>query len=159
MPHTTPTSPPAPRATYRLQLRAGVDFDRAAALAPYLARLGVSHLYLSPPFVAAPGSTHGYDVVDHSRLSQEAGGREAFDRLVAALREHGLSAVADVVPNHVAVPTPASANAVLWSVLRDGPYSPYVSWFDVDWSTEDHALLMPVLGSRIGQVQIGRAHV
>nr|WP_298803208.1 malto-oligosyltrehalose synthase [uncultured Pseudokineococcus sp.] len=141
-----------PTSTYRLQVQPEFTYDDAAGVAGYLARLGVTHAYLSPVLQAAPGSTHGYDVVDHSRLSQEAGGREAFDRMVAALREHGLSAVADVVPNHVAVPTPASANAVLWSVLRDGPYSPYVSWFDVDWSTEDHALLMPVLGSRIGQV-------
>ena len=143
---------PVPTSTYRLQVQPDFTYDDAAALAGYLARLGVTHAYLSPVLQAAPDSMHGYDVVDHSRLSQEAGGREAFDRMVAALREHGLSAVADVVPNHVAVPSPATSNQVLWSVLRDGPYSPYVSWFDVDWSTEDHALLMPVLGSRIGQV-------
>ncbi|MEJ5944566.1 malto-oligosyltrehalose synthase [Pseudokineococcus basanitobsidens] len=145
---------PVPTSTYRLQVQPEFTYDDAAALAGYLARLGVTHAYLSPVLQAAPGSMHGYDVVDHSHLSAEAGGREAFDRMVAALREHGLSAVADVVPNHMAVPTPASSNAVLWSVLRDGPYSPYVSWFDVDWSTEDHALLMPVLGSRIGQVLV-----
>lgn len=139
----------APLSTYRLQINGEFGFDRAAAVAGYLARLGVSHAYLSPVLEAAPGSTHGYDVVDHTRLSQPAGGRPAFDRLVAALNDHGLAAIADVVPNHMAVPTPARLNAALWSVLRDGPGSPYGGWFDVDW--EGHALLLPVLGRRIGQ--------
>lgn len=143
---------PVPTSTYRLQVQPAFTYDDAAAVAGYLARLGVTHAYLSPVLQAAPGSEHGYDVVDHSRLSDEAGGRPAFERMLAALRAEGLSAVADVVPNHMAVPTPASANTALWSVLRDGPFSPYVAWFDVDWTTDDHALLMPVLGSRIGQV-------
>ncbi|HSK27980.1 MAG TPA: malto-oligosyltrehalose synthase [Jiangellales bacterium] len=137
--------------TYRLQLRPGFGFDEAAAVVPYLADLGVSHLYLSPVLQAAPGSTHGYDVIDHGHLSADLGGREAFDRLSAAAGGHGLGLVVDVVPNHMCVPTPASLNAPLWSVLRDGPGSPYARWFDVDWSTQDRALLMPVLGRRIGQ--------
>jgi len=141
-----------PSSTYRLQLRPGFGFDDAAGLADYLHTLGVSHVYLSPILQATPGSTHGYDVVDHARLSDEAGGRPGFARLVAALRGVGLAAVADVVPNHMAVPTPASQNTALWSVLRDGPGSPFASWFDVDWSVESRALMMPVLGSRIGTV-------
>ncbi|MGN6613096.1 MAG: malto-oligosyltrehalose synthase, partial [Angustibacter sp.] len=141
-----------PTSTYRLQVHGGFGFDDAAAAADYLAALGVSHAYLSPVLQAAPGSTHGYDVVDHSRLSTEAGGESAFVRLSDVLREQGLGAVVDVVPNHMAVPTPAYLNAQLWSVLRDGPGSPYASWFDVDWSVPDRAILMPVLGSRIGQV-------
>jgi (1->4)-alpha-D-glucan 1-alpha-D-glucosylmutase len=141
-----------PTATYRVQVRSGFGFDEVAALAGHLATLGVSHVYLSPVLQATPGSTHGYDVVDHGRLSTDAGGREAFERMTAALAEHGLSAVADVVPNHMAVPTPARLNAALWSVLRDGPGSPYARWFDVDWTVPDRSLLMPVLGQRIGQV-------
>jgi (1->4)-alpha-D-glucan 1-alpha-D-glucosylmutase len=141
-----------PTATYRLQIRPGFGFDAAAGQVPHLAALGVSHVYLSPVLQPTPGSTHGYDVVDHTRLNEEAGGREAFERLAAVLREHGLSAVADVVPNHMAVPTPVRLNHALWSVLRDGPGSPYARWFDVDWSVPSRALLMPVLGKRIGQV-------
>ncbi len=141
-----------PTATYRLQVHSGFGFDDVAALAPYLADLGVSHVYLSPILQPAPGSSHGYDVIDHSQLNTEAGGREAFDRMSAALRAHGLSAVADVVPNHMAVPTPVRLNAALWSVLRDGPSSPFARWFDVDWSVEHRAVLMPVLGERIGTV-------
>jgi (1->4)-alpha-D-glucan 1-alpha-D-glucosylmutase len=141
-----------PDSTYRLQIRPGFGFDEAAQVVDYLSVLGVSHLYLSPILQATLGSTHGYDVVDHSQLSQQAGGRPGFDRLIAALRAVGLAAVADVVPNHMAVPTPASQNAALWSVLRDGPGSPFASWFDVDWSVESRALLMPVLGARIGTV-------
>ncbi len=149
-----------PSATYRLQLRPGFGFDEVAAVADYLHALGVSHVYLSPVLEAAPGSAHGYDVVDHSRVSAELGGRAALERMGAALAAHGLSAIADVVPNHMAVPTPVRLNAALWSVLRDGPASPYARWFDVDWSGGDHAVLMPVLGDRIGTVvAAGQLHV
>ncbi|WP_410789178.1 malto-oligosyltrehalose synthase [Kribbella sp. C-35] len=141
-----------PQATYRFQLRAEFGFDAAAAVVPYLAGLGISHAYLSPILQAAPGSTHGYDVVDHSRLSEPMGGRPAFDRLSAQLTEHRLGVVADVVPNHVAVPTPESLNKALWSVLRLGPGSQYADWFDVDWGAGNQPLLMAVLGQRIGKV-------
>ena len=141
-----------PASTYRLQIQPAFTFDDAAARAAYLADLGVTHAYLSPVLAPAKGSTHGYDVIDHSRLNPEAGGREAFDRLSASLTAAGLGAVADVVPNHMAVPTPASDNAQLWSVLREGPESPFANWFDVDWSVPDRAILMAVLGQRIGQV-------
>ena len=148
------TGRPVPTSTYRLQIRAEFGFSDAAAVVDYLAALGVGHAYLSPVLQPAPGSAHGYDVVDHSRLSEEAGGEPAFRTLVERLHEAGLGAVADVVPNHMAVPTPARLNAQLWSVLRDGPQSPYASWFDVDWSVADRAILMPVLGLRIGQVLV-----
>ncbi len=139
-------------ATYRLQLRPEFTFDDAAAVVPYLADLGATHLYLSPILQAAPGSAHGYDVVDHSRVSAELGGDDGLDRLVAAAHGAGLGIVVDVVPNHVAIPTPARLNPVLWSVLRDGPAAPEARWFDVDWSVEHRALLVPVLGDQIGRV-------
>ncbi len=141
-----------PSATYRLQVHGGFGFDDAAAQVPYLARLGVSHVYLSPVLQAAPGSTHGYDVLDHTRISEEAGGREAFDRLVAACRGEGLGLVVDVVPNHMAVPSPEHLNAPFWSLLREGRRSPYAGWFDVDWVAEDDRLLMPVLGDTLAKV-------
>ncbi len=142
----------SPTATYRLQVRPGFGFDEVAAVADHLAALGVSHVYLSPILAATPGSQHGYDVVDHSRLNEDAGGRPAFDRMVEAIHERGLLAVCDVVPNHMAVPTPVRLNAALWSVLRDGPSSQFARWFDVDWSVPDRAVLMAVLGDRIGTV-------
>lgn len=138
-------------ATYRLQLRAEFDFDDAAAAAPRIAALGATHLYLSPILQAGPGSAHGYDVVDHQRVSADLGGAEGFARLARAAREAGLGIVVDVVPNHVAIPTPAWHNPVLWSVLRDGPAAPEARWFDVDWTAGDRALLMPVLGGPIGR--------
>jgi (1->4)-alpha-D-glucan 1-alpha-D-glucosylmutase len=146
------SQPHVPTGTYRVQVRAGFGFDDVAAIADHLQALGVSHVYLSPILQPAPGSPHGYDVVDHSRLNTEAGGQEAFDRMVTALRERGLSAIADVVPNHMAIPTPVRLNHALWSVLRDGPGSPFARWFDVDWTVPDRAVLMPVLGERIGIV-------
>src|SRR3954453_21685582 len=90
------------RATYRLQLGPGFGFAEAAALVPYLARLGVSHVYLPPSFQAREGSTHGYDVVDPGSISNELGGQAAFDALVAAVREAGMGIVLDIVPNHMA---------------------------------------------------------
>jgi (1->4)-alpha-D-glucan 1-alpha-D-glucosylmutase len=143
---------PTPVSTYRLQLHAGFSFSDAAEVVPYLARLGVTHAYLSPILTATSGSMHGYDVVDHAVISPELGGREGLTQLLDALHGKGMGAIVDVVPNHMAVPTPAWHNAALWSVLRDGPASPYAAWFDVDWQVDHGALLMPVLGSRIGQV-------
>ena len=142
----------SPTSTYRLQLRPEFGFVEAAQVLPYLRDLGVSHVYLSPVLQAAPGSTHGYDVVDHSRLSDDLGGAEGFRQLSDRAGELGLGLVVDVVPNHMAVPTPVSLNAALWSVLRTGPDSPYARWFDVEWAAQERAILMPVLGRRIGEV-------
>ncbi len=141
-----------PTSTYRLQLGPDLDLDAAAAQVDYLAALGVSHLYLSPVLTPAPGSTHGYDVVDHDTVSEVLGGRAALERLAATAHAAGLGLVLDVVPNHMAVPTPAYHNRALWSVLAEGPDSPYARWFDVDWSAGEGAVLMPVLGRRIGAV-------
>ncbi|MBB1516240.1 malto-oligosyltrehalose synthase [Tessaracoccus sp. MC1679] len=138
-----------PASTYRLQLNASFTFDDAAAQVPYLASLGVTHLFCSPILQAAPGSVHGYDVVDHARVSRETGGEDGFRRLAAAAREHGLGIVVDVVPNHMAVPTPLWLNRALWDVLRTGPESEFANWFDIDVS-RSRAILMPMLGRRIG---------
>jgi (1->4)-alpha-D-glucan 1-alpha-D-glucosylmutase len=141
-----------PTATHRIQLQPAFGFAALGEQADYLAALGISHVYLSPVLQAAPGSIHGYDVVDHAALSAELGGEEGFAALRDRLRALNLGAVVDVVPNHMAVPTPAYLNTAIWSVLRNGPDSPYAGWFDVDWSAPGHALLMPVLGRRIGEV-------
>ncbi|MGQ0466292.1 MAG: malto-oligosyltrehalose synthase [Sporichthyaceae bacterium] len=140
-----------PSATYRLQLHAEFGFWHAAEIVDYLANLGVSHLYLSPVLAAVPGSTHGYDVVDHDELAPDLGGADGFHALAARAKAAGLGVVVDVVPNHMALPTPAWRNAQLWSVLRDGPHSHYANWFDVDWTTPQRAMLMPLLGRRINE--------
>ncbi|HEY0783619.1 MAG TPA: alpha-amylase family glycosyl hydrolase, partial [Thermoanaerobaculia bacterium] len=108
-----------PRATYRVQLHKGFDLDAAAAIAGYLADLGVSHLYASPYLQAVAGSLHGYDVVDPTRVSEELGGAAAHARLCGALAKHGLGQVIDIVPNHMAAD--GKANAWWWDVLEDGP--------------------------------------
>ncbi len=141
-----------PTATYRLQVHAGFGFAAAAEQAAYLASLGISHLYLSPVLQPVPGSVHGYDVVDHGRLNEEAGGLGGFDRLTVATRAAGLGIIVDVVPNHMAVPSPAHLNAALWSLLKYGPDSAYASWFDVDWDADAGSVLMPVLGQPLDVV-------
>ncbi|WP_030174868.1 malto-oligosyltrehalose synthase [Spirillospora albida] len=136
-----------PTGTYRLQLRGTRDghfgFAEAAALAPYLESLGVSHVYLSPVLQAAPGSTHGYDVLDHARLAEELGGPEAFGAMAARFRLHGMRVLVDAVPNHMAIPSPPELSAPVQAVVEDGPSSPYARWFDVDWEAGGGRLVPP----------------
>lgn len=139
-----------PISTYRLQLQPEFGFAEAQGALDYLQRLGVTDIYLSPILQAAPGSTHGYDVVDHHTISAELGGRSAFEALAMDAHARGMGVVVDVVPNHMAVPTPLYLNRALWSVLREGPDSPYGSWFD--GTESEDGILMPVLGARIGTV-------
>ncbi|MEU2060244.1 malto-oligosyltrehalose synthase [Streptomyces sp. NPDC013455] len=140
--------PAVPTATYRLQLQPAFPFAAAAAAVPYLASLGVSHLHLSPVLESVPGSAHGYDVVDPTRVREELGGEEGLRALAWTAREHGLGLVADIVPNHMAM-TPRY-NPALWEVLRDGPGSPYARWFDIDWEAQGGRVLLPVLGGPVG---------
>ena len=138
-----------PRATYRLQLHAGFTFADATAAVPYLAELGISHLYLSPILAAAKGSTHGYDVVDPERINDELGGADGFAKLVETAHAHGLGILLDIVPNHMSVA--GKANRWWFDVLENGPSSYYAHYFDVDWSVGDDRLLLPVLGERYGR--------
>jgi len=144
----------APLATYRLQLHPGFGFDAAAGVAGYLADLGVTHAYLSPVLQAAPGSTHGYDVVDPTRPSDDLGGAGAHARMVAALDEAGLGQVLDIVPNHMAITGPE--NRWWWDVLEHGPSSRWAGHFDVAWHPPEEKLrntvLMPILGDHYGRV-------
>jgi (1->4)-alpha-D-glucan 1-alpha-D-glucosylmutase len=144
----------APRATYRLQLGPGFGFDEAAAVVGYLAELGVSHVYLSPVSQAAPGSTHGYDVVDHGRVSDDLGGPEAHRRLVEAIAGAGLGQVLDIVPNHMAITGPE--NRWWWDVLENGPSSRWAGHFDVTWDPPEEKLrntvVLPILGDHYGRV-------
>jgi malto-oligosyltrehalose synthase len=129
-----------PTGTYRLQLRREFGFADAVAIVPYLADLGVSHVYCSPILQAAAGSAHGYDVVDHHRLSDDLGGAEGWAALVAACREHGLGIVVDIVPNHMAIP-----NRAFDDVIANGRDSAYADWFDIDWTQHDGRVLQPIL--------------
>ncbi|MGN6577265.1 MAG: malto-oligosyltrehalose synthase [Nocardioides sp.] len=133
-------------ATYRLQLHAGFTFADAERTVPYLADLGVTHLYLSPVLQAVAGSMHGYDVVDHTRISDELGGQDALEQLAGTARQHGLGIVVDVVPNHMALVAPLSANPVLWQLLKEGREGASADWFDVDWDALDGRIGLPLLG-------------
>jgi (1->4)-alpha-D-glucan 1-alpha-D-glucosylmutase len=143
---------PIPRATYRLQFHKGFGFRDAAALAPYLARLGISHVYASPYLKARPGSMHGYDIIDHGRLNPELGDETAFREMCAAFRDAGLGQVLDFVPNHMGV---GGADNAWWlDVLEWGPESEYAGWFDIDWEPDrrylEGKLLVPFLGDQYG---------
>ena len=135
-----------PTATYRLQFRNGMTFDGAAKLAPYLARLGISHLYAAPIFQAEPGSTHGYDVVDNRFIDSSLGGDAGFERMVAALRAEGIGIVLDFVPNHMSAST---YNPYWRDVLEWGEASDCAQFFDIDWSASK--LLVPALGTSYGR--------
>src|SRR5277367_2389379 len=142
-----------PRATYRLQLHKDFTFDDAAGVADYLHSLGISHIYCSPYLQAAPGSTHGYDVVDPQRVNDELGGAPAHERFCARLSELGLGQILDIVPNHMSL---GKENHYWWDVLENGPLSRYASYFDIDWHSQEERLrdkvLVPILPDQYGRV-------
>jgi (1->4)-alpha-D-glucan 1-alpha-D-glucosylmutase len=145
---------PFPRATYRLQLNHEFTFADATRAVPYLARLGISHVYSSPILKARPGSMHGYDVTDHTRLNPELGTPEDFEKLVAALHEHGMGLILDIVPNHLGV---MGDDNVWWlDVLENGPAAHAAHHFDIDWRPNRGSMrdrvLVPTLGDVYGAV-------
>ena len=146
-----------PVCTYRLQFNKDFNFRDATALVGYLDALGVTDLYASPFLMARPGSMHGYDVVDHSRLNPELGTESDFDALAAALRARGMGLLMDVVPNHMCIAS--DANHWWNDVLENGRSSPYAPFFDIDWHPPkaelDEKILLPVLGRQYGRVLEG----
>jgi (1->4)-alpha-D-glucan 1-alpha-D-glucosylmutase len=150
------TAPHRLGSTYRLQLNglgpAGRAFDRAAEVVPFLSDLGVQTCYLSPIAAAMPGSTHGYDVIDPTEVDPVLGGRAGLDRLLGVLETHGMSALIDIVPNHVAA---SPTNPYFHDLLLHGRRSAYAPWFDVAWERADGRIVLPVLDGSISEV-IGR---
>src|SRR5690349_5964236 len=142
-----------PLATYRIQFTSAFGFDAAAKYVPYLKQLGISHLYASPFLKARPGSTHGYDIVDHGNLNPEFGGEEAFARLSHTLAEADLGLILDFVPNHMGVGY--SDNAWWLDVLEWGEKSPHAASFDIDWQglpfRRQPGVLLPILGRPYGE--------
>src|SRR4051812_8655367 len=144
-----------PESTYRLQFHAGFTFRDATAIVPYLAKLGVTHVYASPYLKARPGSTHGYDVIDHCTLNPELGSEADYRAWIDAMRQHGMSHILDIVPNHVGINT----NDNKWwnDVLENGPASKYAGYFDIAWRGSPRPelhdkVLLPVLGDMYGDV-------
>jgi (1->4)-alpha-D-glucan 1-alpha-D-glucosylmutase len=131
-----------PSGTYRVQVRPDFPLPATAELADYLADLGVSHLFTAPLLTATPGSTHGYDVVDHRKVNPELGGEAGRRALRAALDAAGLGLVVDIVPNHAGVAVP-HANPTWWDVLKNGQKSEFAGFYDIDWSRG--RLLLPTL--------------
>jgi (1->4)-alpha-D-glucan 1-alpha-D-glucosylmutase len=144
---------PPLRATYRLQLGAAFTLEHAREIVPYLARLGISHMYLSPVLRSRTGSEHGYDVVDPTRLDPELGGRAEWDALVRTLHEHGMGILLDIVPNHMGV---GSENPYWDDLFANGPASRYATWFDIDWAETRLGVrgrvLVPILGDDLDAV-------
>ncbi len=142
------------RCTYRLQLRQGFGFPEAAEIADYLEQLGISHVYSSPYLQAAPGSTHGYDVLDHQSVNAELGGTMGHESFSNTLGKHHLGQVLDIVPNHMSIAH--SGNRWWWDVLENGPSSQYADYFDVDWEPPEAKLKnlvsLPILGDHYGQL-------
>jgi (1->4)-alpha-D-glucan 1-alpha-D-glucosylmutase len=146
--------PAIPRATYRIQFNKDFTFADAEWITPYLARLGISHVYASPYLKARAGSTHGYDIVDHNSFNPEIGDEAAFVAFSDALNRHGLGQILDFVPNHVGI---GRADNVWWlDVLEWGEDSPYAEYFDIEWNSPHvelrHKVLVPFLGDHYGRV-------
>ncbi|MCI0461772.1 MAG: hypothetical protein L0Z62_32885 [Gemmataceae bacterium] len=143
-----------PEATYRLQFHAGFTFRDALSITSYLGELGVTHAYASPYLKARPGSLHGYDIVDHRQFNPEIGSEEDYNAWAAALHEHGLGQVLDIVPNHMGVGT--NDNPWWNDVLENGPASPCSGYFDIAWHASPRPelwgrVLLPVLGAPYGK--------
>jgi malto-oligosyltrehalose synthase len=141
-----------PRAIYRLQLTKDFTFGDAARIIPYLTAFGISHVYASPILRARPGSPHGYDVIDPTRVNPELGGEDGLRAFVSVLRHAGLGLIVDIVPNHMY----AGAGNEWWNdVLRRGRASAYAKFFDIDWQPENTFLkdkvLLPILGKPYGE--------
>lgn len=141
-------------ATYRLQLTADFPLSRASELVDYLQALGITDLYSSPLLSAARGSSHGYDVVDHTRINPELGGQHALSALSQRLREAGMGLLLDWVPNHMGI---AGGENAWWDdVLENGPSSLYSDFFDIDWAPArvdlHNRVLLPILGDQYGTV-------
>ncbi|MES1205053.1 MAG: alpha-amylase family glycosyl hydrolase, partial [Pseudomonadota bacterium] len=146
-----------PAATYRLQMRREFPLEAANAIIPYLYRLGVSDLYLSPLHTAREGSVHGYDVLDHARLNPELGDGKALKQFLDETDACGMGIVLDVVPNHMCIA--GDGNALWMDVLEDGRDSPHAGRFDIDWDPPKPELvgkvLLPFLGEQYGRVLEG----
>src|SRR3954469_25805885 len=142
-----------PLATYRVQLHKGFGFNAAASIAEYLDELGVTDLYTSPFLRAAPGSNHGYDVLDHQQLNPELGTPADHAAMCSAVREKGLGHVLDIVPNHMGI---GSGNSLWMDLLENGPSARAARYFDVEWRPVKEELadkvLVPILGDRYGAV-------
>jgi (1->4)-alpha-D-glucan 1-alpha-D-glucosylmutase len=150
--------PRIPVSTYRLQFNQAFTFRDATRIIAYLHDLGITDIYASPYFAAKPGSLHGYDIVDHTRLNPEIGTEEDYYTMIAELKRHGLGQVLDIVPNHMCVDS--SENRWWMDVLENGPSSPYATYFDIDWEPVKKELrnkvLIPVLGDQYGNVLEGQ---
>jgi (1->4)-alpha-D-glucan 1-alpha-D-glucosylmutase len=137
-----------PTATYRIQFNSAFGFESAKAITNYLAELGISDLYASPIFKAREGSTHGYDVVDPTKLNPELGSEEDFEALRQELKQYNMGWLQDIVPNHMAYD---SQNRYLMDVLENGPDSIYIDYFDIAWNypfaSNQEPILTPLLGN------------
>jgi len=143
-----------PTATYRVQFHKGCSFEDITAAVPYLHALGISHLYSSPYLRARPGSTHGYDIIDHAALNPEVGDERAFERMCQSLRRHGMGQMLDLVPNHMGV---LEADNAWWlEMLEHGQASPHAQTFDIEWAPAAPEMagrvLLPVLGDHYGRI-------
>ncbi len=143
-----------PISTYRVQFNKKFKFSDAAKIIPYLSDLGITDLYSSPIFEAKPGSQHGYDIINHEKLNPECGSEEDFKNLTAVLKKHNMGLILDLVPNHMAVDH--AGNQWWYSVLENGPSSPYSDYFDINWEPPVHnmlnKILLPFLGEPYGKV-------
>ena len=143
-----------PRATYRLQFNEHFLLSDALALVPYFHELGISHIYASPLFKAAPHSNHGYDICDFKQLNPEIGTEADLNKLAEALHDKNMGIILDIVPNHMGITSPE--NLLWWDVLKNGRASQFAHHFDIDWNSKDEDLpgkvLLPVLGDEYENV-------
>ena len=141
-----------PLSTYRLQFNNRFTFADARAVVDYLHALGITDCYASSYLKAVPGSPHGYDVVDPTRINPDVGTSDDYWAWIDTLAARDMGQVLDLVPNHMGIAR--SANPWWLDVLENGPSSRFARFFDIEWRPVKDELadkvLIPILGDQYG---------
>ncbi|MDJ1469845.1 malto-oligosyltrehalose synthase [Xanthocytophaga flava] len=142
-----------PVSTYRVQLHREFTLRHLKEILPYLHQLGITTVYASPFFEAVPGSTHGYDVLNPHRINPELGTEEDLIEISEWLHEHRMTWLQDIVPNHMSSQT---SNVWLYDVLEKGPFSPYYTFFDINWHHPKYPgqLMVPLLSKPLEELVV-----
>ncbi|WP_314893418.1 alpha-glucosidase [Rothia mucilaginosa] len=100
---------------------------------PYLAKLGINVIWLSPVF-DSPNVDNGYDISDYFAIMSDFGTMEDFDEMLETAHKHGIKILMDLVANHTSDQHPwfkASRSS------KDNPYRDYYIWKDPKGFDED----------------------
>ena len=100
---------------------------------PYLAKLGINVIWLSPVF-DSPNVDNGYDISDYFAIMSDFGTMEDFDEMLETAHKHGIKILMDLVANHTSDEHPWFKES---RSSKDNPYRDYYIWKDPKGFDED----------------------